>query len=74
MEQIQNKIDEKFKSIEEEEYSLKDKADCLRLLRKYPYAVAKIEVMSDLLDEIAIIGENISVLHRMNQWNSSKRI
>ena len=36
MEQIQNKIDEKFKLIEEQQEDMKSNSDSIRLLRKFP--------------------------------------
>ena len=69
MEQIQNKIDEKFKLIEEQQEDMKSNSDSIRLLRKFPDTPTlnkkiKMIMTSDLLESIAITSENTSVLNR----------
>jgi hypothetical protein len=69
MEQIQNKIDEKFKLIEEQQEDMKSTSDSIRLLRKFPDTPTldkeiKMKITCDLLESIAITSENTSVLNR----------
>tara|TARA_R110001592_G_C13129744_1_gene746487 strand:- start:1696 stop:2040 length:345 start_codon:yes stop_codon:yes gene_type:complete len=70
MEQIQNKIDEKFKIIEEQQKTLKENQDWIRLMKDkeivsqnaFPKEV-KLKVISDLLNTHCIISKRMEFLY-----------
>jgi hypothetical protein len=71
MEQLQNKIDEKLKMVEATSENLKGKSDMIRLIQNTDTRVdgpltkeLKMNIISELLNIVALLSENISTLHR----------